>query len=248
MKNRLVEIFLNDLIKTYSLASVGRLMNGLVHNLNGPLQNLGIDMEMLNHSLLDHGDIEDEFIKKMHGRIKRMEGEFERINNLIRLTSTRGELENASHGGPDLKEFIEQEISFLNANLYFKHNVEKDLQMADNLPSLARLPEGIIPFLSWFIHGLVDELEREKIRTLALSIHSDQTGTKIVMSAKGSPLSSEFIELLSYDDATTETLRFDKPNVGMALALVGLKSLGVTVSNRIDPPQSDIVLTIPTRN
>ena len=65
---------------------------------------------------------------------------------------------------------------------------------------------------------------------------------------KDNPLSRGFVELLDFGESTTETLRIDNPNVTMALALVGLKSLGVDLSIRIDPPQSEIILDIPTRN
>ena len=46
----IVEISLKDLVKLYEFASIGKVINGLLHNLNGPLQNLGMYIELMNHS------------------------------------------------------------------------------------------------------------------------------------------------------------------------------------------------------
>ena len=162
----LFEISLNDLIGLVRMASLGKLMNGLVHNLNGPLQNLGMDMEMMLHSLTGKGLSHDDLVKNMAIRLNRMEGEFEHINHLIKTTSLRADPEDDYQGYANLNEFLEEELSFLEANLYFKHHVRKEIHLEEDLASLTNFPKGVAMSLSWFLHALTEELEKEKLENL----------------------------------------------------------------------------------
>ena len=70
------EIPINDFIRLFQLAFLGKLIGGLVHNLNGPLQNLGLDMEMAKHFLKGKSSFDNETLIEFHTRLKRMEEEY----------------------------------------------------------------------------------------------------------------------------------------------------------------------------
>ena len=74
-----VEISLDSLCRLYGSAALGKLMGGLVHNLNGPLQNLGMDLEMMIYSLADTDPSRDSPSKGLGTRLKRMETELDAI-------------------------------------------------------------------------------------------------------------------------------------------------------------------------
>jgi C4-dicarboxylate-specific signal transduction histidine kinase len=46
-----MEISFKNLIELYKLASLGKVTGGLIHNINGPLQNIGLDLEMTQYML-----------------------------------------------------------------------------------------------------------------------------------------------------------------------------------------------------
>ena len=90
----LVEIPLNDLTKIYKLATLGKVIGGLIHNLNGPLQNLGLDIEMTNHLLNNKLPLDNDGINNILNRLKRMGEEFEKIDQLIKASISYYQLYN----------------------------------------------------------------------------------------------------------------------------------------------------------
>lgn len=194
-------------------------MGGLIHNLNGPLQNIGIDMEMMAYTIhqkgLDTGNLGQNF----GTRLKRMEGEFDAINQLIRtVTAKAGQNEEESACG-SLYDFLEHEFHFLKANLYFKHNIRKELRLRSDLPSVNRLPEGVPQAVSWFIQGLAEELEREKIRSLILEGDVEDSNIRLDFLIQEGRLSDPFLENLERGSASLQGPSIDENDVGMTLAL-----------------------------
>jgi hypothetical protein len=74
----MIRLSLDDLKKLYKLASIGKLVGGLIHNLNGPLQNLGLDIEMAGLFLKDKSKWDQNSIQILITRLKRMEEDMTR--------------------------------------------------------------------------------------------------------------------------------------------------------------------------
>ena len=104
-----IEISLNDLIRLCKFASLGKVIDGLLHNINGPLQNLGMDIEMMNNSLAGNGPFHDTLAKDINIRLKRMEEEFERIRHLTKIASMRASIEDDYQECMNLNEFLQHE-------------------------------------------------------------------------------------------------------------------------------------------
>ena len=80
----MIKLSVKALMDLFKLASLGKQIGGLIHNINGPLQNLGLDIEMMNYSLKGEVGIDEAVVENLHIRLKRMEEEFERVNRIIR--------------------------------------------------------------------------------------------------------------------------------------------------------------------
>lgn len=240
-----IEISLNDLIRLCRFASLGKVIDGLLHNINGPLQNLGMDIEMMNNSLAGNGTSYDTLAKDIDIRLKRIEEEFERLRHLTKIASLRVSLENDYQECINLNDFLQHELSFLEANLYFKHNVHTELQLEDGLPQLNILPRGVPLSLSWFIHSFIEEMERQGIGDMILKAGSGHSGLEIILTTKGGDLSEKFIKLLDMENSSFELLRIENVEVEMILALEGLKSCGVSMRGQFEPSNSIVILTIP---
>lgn len=243
-----VEISLDSLCRLYGSAALGKLMGGLVHNLNGPLQNLGMDLEMMIYSLADTDPSRDSPSKGFGARLKRMETELDAINHLIRTTAGKANWENEYQGSIGLSHFLQQELSFLEANLYFKHNVLKKIEMEEDLSSGDRLPEGVVLPLCWLMQALVEELERREIKALSVKTRAAQGAVKIIFTIEEGNLSPPFVAGLNLPVPSSGTLKIDGDDAGMMLAVAVLKSAGVLVTCRIGPPGTDIILTLPATN
>ncbi len=240
-----VEVSLESLIRVYKLATLGKLMAGLVHNLNGPLQNIGIDIEMMDHLLMNRDtrdkDVEDIFAP----RLKRMEGEFDAINLLIRTTSMKASTEEDSGEHRNLNDLLDQEFSFLEANLYFKHNIQKDFDFQDDLPSITKFHEVVPQALSWFVQALVEELESEKIHKLRVMVRAKDSSVELSFVMEGGNLTESFLGGLEVETSPTQPIRIENRDVGVTLAMFLMKKVGAEIELEIAPPQTLIHLSIP---
>lgn len=226
----MIKLSLDDLIKLYKQASIGKLVGGLIHNLNGPMQNLGLDIEMASYSLKDKTKWDQNLIEAIISRLKRMEAEHDRINSLIRSTSERTEDRHAEDDimSVGIHDFINQELSYLDANLYFKHNVQKEVININGLCSISTLPKYSLTALCWFLQCLAEELERQKVTGLTIKILSENSNLKIMISTQGGELSEGFIGQLKNTVSSGNTMKSDNTDMGIFLVLQIFNSNGIT--------------------
>jgi hypothetical protein len=241
-----IEISVDDLIRLYKLASIGKLVGGLIHNLNGPLQNLGLDMEMAHYSLKDEAKWDKNMSEKIISRLKRMEEEHERINILIKTTATRtGDFSEMHNRLPDICGFIEDEFVHLHSNLYFKHNVQTEVIRPDDPPLISHLSKDSLAALAWFFQGLVEELERQRLVGLTVKIDTTGSGIKIVFSTSGGRLSEGFTKQLTSAMSSPDTAKSDDLDMGLFLVTVLFKADKITLKTEDGPSSSNLTIVIP---
>ncbi|MEW6327186.1 MAG: ATP-binding protein [Thermodesulfobacteriota bacterium] len=184
MKDKLIQ----ELIRQHYMSGIGRLMKGVAHNMNGPLQVLSIQVELLKKLMAEEGKIladlgalsffpgeGGKLLKDLESKqgicarkIGQLEGELDRLHSMTDFIVSRcssGEENNTSM--VDLNEVIKDEIIFLHADLFFKHKVEKTLKLKESLPLIsARYPDlsqALNHILQNAIEAVIDAEEREII-------------------------------------------------------------------------------------
>ncbi len=116
-----------ELIKSNKLAEIGRNIEGIVHNLNSPLNSILGYSQLMKKSHPEFKDI-DKILNAGSAAARIVKGLLDKVKK-----------SNASMIHPvNVNEVIEQELELCNHNLFFKHYVmlEKDLQ-PDISPVLA---------------------------------------------------------------------------------------------------------------
>lgn len=239
-----IELTMEQMIQLYQSANLGKLINGLVHNLNGPLQNLGIDLEMIIHTLKGHEPMSDASLDRFEERLLRMEKELENINNLIRATALRADQDDSWLSQMDLGNYLEQEISFLNADLYFKHQVHKKIEIDCHLPSLSTLPKYLPQALCWLIQLLLEELERQKIKEFILKVVSGQAGPQVILTLEGKDLSKSFLASFDQDLRLEGPLQVKNNELQLMIVLAILKSNGAELEIKLEPHKSHIIISL----
>ena len=238
------QISLNGLTELYRFMSIGKLVNGLIHNLNGPLHSLGIEMDVMSHLFLKETESKEELIENIKARLTRMDGEFENLNLLIRMAATRLDLGDYRSHQPDINTFLQQELEFLRANLFFKHHVKTTLQLDKTLATARGLPERLAEGFAWFIHGLVEEMEREKLQTLIVMTILGESKPVVQFTLGGGGLSERTKLLLETDPSSFDDFRIENLDVGMLLGVVLLKSNGASIEPVYKLAASEITVTI----
>ncbi len=114
-----------ELLNEQRLAAIGLLVSGVAHNINTPLTGIYGAAQLIK---LKHPDVED-----IDGVITQVE----RINGIIRNLMWKSRQEqDQTFQELDLNQLMMEELKFLEADLDYKHNVEKELIFIDNVPAI----------------------------------------------------------------------------------------------------------------
>jgi hypothetical protein len=240
----MIQLSRDDFIEMYRLNTIGRLVHGLVHNLNGPLQNLGMDMDMIGFSLGKGEESAEELLKEIGNRIGRMEEEFERINRLIRAAAARCAPDDEEAGYMNLGDFLDEEIDFLKANLYFKHHVTSDIALKGDLPAIRLLPRGSAAALRGLLDAVVMEMERKSMEAFSLKASAEESGTNVRIFAGSSPFSEPFLDVLQGDPAKNDSFTIRSEQMGIAHASLLLRAAGIRTDVESGPQGTRVSLSL----
>ncbi|MDQ7837883.1 MAG: ATP-binding protein [Thermodesulfobacteriota bacterium] len=209
MEDKLIQ----EVIRQHYMSGIGRLMKGVAHNMNGPLQVLSIQVELLKKIMAEGGGIladlgalsfsgeGGKLLKDLESKqeicvkkIGQLEEELERLHGMTDFIVNRcGASEENNTSMVDLNEVIKDEVILLHADLFFKHKVRKTLKLKESLPLIpARYPDlsqALNHILQNAIEAIIDAEEREIIVETGLNggnvfVSVQDTGCGIPPSAK----------------------------------------------------------------
>jgi len=155
-------------LREEKMAMVGRMVSGIIHNLNNPLT---IIMGYISILKLKYPD---------ENRLNKMSEQINRVNAIIAnlLHKTREE-QNKNIKPININKLLEEELKFLEADLSFKHDIEKVLDLDPSLPEI----EADYSYLSQsflnIIRNSVDAMHEPNVKRLTITTSYDN-GTILV--------------------------------------------------------------------
>jgi signal transduction histidine kinase len=167
--------FLSAFIERYRLSGLGELLKGIVHNLNGSLQVLTMQMELLQRMIPKENRIQDQ-MENCLGQV----GKFKGMLDLLIQKGIRDEQEAPQP--ISLNEILEEELSLLHHNLFCKHQVRvlKDLS-----PSLPPLRGYFIHFSQGLSNLIQNALEAMEVAdSKELTVATQVKGGQVVVAIK----------------------------------------------------------------
>ena len=139
------------------LASIGQLATGIAHNLNTPISIILSNAELLDLKYSDSPELD-----KIIRQADRMS---EIINNLL----TKSKQEQIQHPQDvNLNDLIENELEFMNSNLEFKHNVEKEYKFGSHLPNIKAIYSDFSQSILNILQNAVDAMYQRDDKKLIL--------------------------------------------------------------------------------
>jgi len=139
------------------LASIGQLATGIAHNLNTPISVILSNAELLQ---LKHSDSAE--LDKIIRQTDRMT---EIINGLL-TKSKQEQIQNPQE--LNINELVENELEFLNSNLEFKHNIEKEYKFASNLPEITGAYSDFSQSIMNILQNAVDAMYQKEVKKLTV--------------------------------------------------------------------------------
>ena len=166
-----IQLLENLLYSCFQNSKIGHLAKGIVHNLNGPIQILSMHIEMLKMDIakdlkatestlaLSLPDTAANQLKELADNLQKRAERFSQMEEaLARMENMVNVITNRSQEGEDgqrpliLNQVLEEELDFWNADLFFKHQVGKQLALPAT-QTLIVINEGHLRDL---IDGLLD--------------------------------------------------------------------------------------------
>ena len=144
---KLVEQKTKQLIEQQKTAIIGRLTQGMVHNLRSPLQVIQTSVDLIDAKA---AQLDDKSLFSYSKYINRSVTAINEIMETLMFKSIKDQ--KVELQSVNLNELLQHELQLLDANLYFKHKINKTYLFDENLPSLPL----IYSYLSQVFHNLID--------------------------------------------------------------------------------------------
>ena len=173
-----------ELIRSERQAAFGQLIQGIVHNLKGPLttirggaQTCQATLKAIQKEIDKAGSDPERFSEKfpalMQGAAKAAElvdTASRRLSEMINaLMSKSSSDQSRKVERLDLNDIIRQELSFLDADLHFKHRIEKKIALStEPIPIMVNAPE-IAQVFSNLISNAIDAMHDRPNPTIAIT-------------------------------------------------------------------------------
>lgn len=257
-----------DAFVRYGLdAAVGRLFRGIIHNLNGVGQAFSMQTELM-HMMFDQADgvlaklsqadtLESakeeaaglrEMLAKRASMAKLLTGEV----NTFQATMKRATLlmeESRDPSGVNafkLGTAIMTEIEFMNSDGFFKHKINKELSLAENIPALKRhlveLHQILAILLENASQAMAENINNEPSPCLSVSTSLNNDHVILRVCDNGPGISVEDPETVFTPFYTT---REDRLGLGLFMARAMASRCGATISCKSEPGRTCFTLSVP---
>ena len=182
-----------ELEQAQKLESVGLLASGIAHNLNGPLSGIQGFTELLR---VTHPELHElDVILKQTQKIK----------DIIRTLMIRARhQEEVDTRHIQLNELLRTELAFLEADLFFKHEIEKVYDFDDDLPEVRGVYGDFSQALLNIINNAVDAMYETPQKVLKVRTRHDDGCIKIEIEDSGTGMTEKVKERIFEPFFTTK--------------------------------------------
>jgi PAS domain S-box-containing protein len=191
-----------NLRQAQKLEAVGLLASGLAHNINSPLAAIMVTAEMAQAKYPDIREFGD--IMQAADRI------MEIIANLM----TKSRQEQATEETEiDLNQLIKTELKFLEANLFFKHQVTLDVTLDPVLPRVHGLYSDFSQCFYNLVQNALDAMQsvEERVLTVRTGFTEDKKAIYIAVRDTGCGIPKELLEKIFEPFFTTKPEASENP-------------------------------------
>lgn len=260
---RLFDLSMEALQEKDRQCYLGQLVRGLIHNVNGPLQNVSMLTEMLTRGqdLLDQmarkTPAEDpgqweKALEKQRQRLERLSQQIMNLAGVLRDFMIVLEIER-NQSEVDLRLLLHKLVRVLQADLFFKHEVEVALNLADELPLVRILGRDLVPSLMHLFHNCICAMRDTPQRKLELECFVEQGNIRVLFKDSGCGLDLDkgqgsYFDLFFSDWPSTSASKEDhEKHFGFGLFSVRklLAPYGVSVGMERRNEQTVVELRIP---
>jgi two-component system NtrC family sensor kinase len=182
-----------ELIRESKLAEFGTLSAGIAHNLNGPLTGiLGFCdlVELNNPGLKEIGHIRNQATAMR-----------DIVANLLHKSRSEREIQPQDQL---IEDIIRTELRFLDANLFFKHDVKKVIDLDPDSPTIYGVYIDFSQVIGNLLRNAIDAMFQSESRQLTVRTRSNETHLIVTISDTGCGMTEDIKKRLFQPFFTTK--------------------------------------------
>jgi PAS domain S-box-containing protein len=194
-RTELMEI---ELLSEQRLAAIGLLASGIAHNINTPLMGIYGAAQLIK---MKHPELDD--LSDLDGVIAQVE----RINGIVRnlMWKSRQEQETAIQE-INLTQLLQEELRFLEADMDFKHNVQKHFTFADVVPCIMGRYSDFSQSIMNVVRNALDAMHKCEEKHLYVSTEVQNGEIRITVRDTGCGIRAEQREKIFLPFYTTKPI------------------------------------------
>jgi len=220
------ERLLSAVVDQYRFSTLGSLVKGIIHNLNGGLQILSMRMELLQRILKQE---KSEIPPGIEEQVGQCLSQIDQFRDLIEVLTRQGLQEEQDLPQPiQINELLEEELALFHHNLFFKHQVKVQKMFSSSLPSL-RGHFGAISQGFWnLIQNAIEAMEGTAKKELTLITEKKEGEIGVTIKDTGCGVPEDIRPRLFEPLVTTKGGKH--PGLGLFVARELLKPVGANFS------------------
>jgi signal transduction histidine kinase len=205
----IVEAKTKQLIHQEKTAIIGRLTQGIIHNLRTPLQTIFLYRDIAEAVSVEHSQ------QSLSNFIKKMAQAAQQINQLMDNLMYKSRLDQTLELVPiDINSFLQRELELLNANPYFKYQVNKHCLLDKNLPILFLIYADISIVFDNLINNAIDAMWNQEYQELTIITRQDQERIYIDFKDTGCGIAPENLPKIFEPFYTSKPIKGDEKITG----------------------------------
>lgn len=178
-------------------ASYGKMIQGIIHNMNTPISTIKGGLDLLSMSFkkdMDNNVPRPDY-EKYRKRIERLMTGTDNLIDIVKNMKTRSKNESVNEPVDiDINELIENELEFLRSNMFFKHQVKKDINLTPSLPKINAIYSEISLIIGNVVSNALDAMYDTPIKEIIIKSELNGKNIDITVQDSGSGISSENID------------------------------------------------------
>jgi signal transduction histidine kinase len=199
---KLVEEKTRALMAKEKQSLIGSMVTGMVHNFRSPLTIISGYSEFLK-------DMVDGEAKEFVDKIIQATGQLDEMMQNLMIKTTLDQTTKTEK--VDINTLIKREFDFYNANLRFKHEVEKKLELDETLPPVNMIYADLVQVFENLLNNALDAMWNQPVQQIRVKTSYDSENVYITISDTGIGIEADQIPRL-FDPFYTSKPRKDQIN------------------------------------
>lgn len=205
----LVEAKTKKLIQQEKTAIIGRLTQGIIHNLKTPLQTIFLYRDLAEAVSVEHS--QESFLIY----IKKMAQAAQQINQLMDNLLYKSRLDQTLELVPiDINNLLRRELDLLDANPCFKYHTEKHYLFDENLPVLFLVYADISLIFDNLVNNAIDAMWNQEHKSLTIITRQDHDLVYIDFKDTGCGIEPEKLSKIFEPFYTSKQIKGSKKIIG----------------------------------